>query len=117
MPLLVLLYLSSVFKRCRKNAVIFHHHLCSASFERIEKESELIWKFHLYGLVNEYYEVPFLPSPLNILSLVYSAASWIWMKCLTRYKFIEIFTYYKSIKIKHKLYHFLSRCLLKHISK
>ena len=48
----------------------------SHSFEKIESESQLIWRYHIYDLVHEYYESPWLPPPLNSLCLLASFTLW-----------------------------------------
>ena len=49
----------------------------SHSFEKIESESQLIWRYHMYDLVHEYYESTWLPPPLNTLCLLGSLTLWL----------------------------------------
>lgn len=43
----------------------------SNTFQKIQDNSVLIWKFHRYSLVREYYERPVLPPPLIIFNHIY----------------------------------------------
>ncbi len=43
-------------------AKIFSH-----SFDSIEAEAEMLWRYHMNGLVHEYYHLPWLPPPLSLI--------------------------------------------------
>ena len=41
------------------------------TYENVESEADIIWKFQRYRLVNEYFHRPFLPIPLSVLNYFY----------------------------------------------
>ena len=36
-----------------------------------------VWRYHMYDLVHEYYQSPWLPPPLNVLCLLASFVLWL----------------------------------------
>ena len=47
--------------------------LCSHTYDKIEAESERLWRYHMYGLVHEYYHMPWLPPPVNLIGILTTA--------------------------------------------
>lgn len=41
---------------------------CSYTFERVQENSEKVWRFYRYHLIHEYFDRPTLAPPLIILS-------------------------------------------------
>ena len=49
----------------------------SASFEQINTQAKVIWQYHLYDLVYEYYYLSWLPIPLNLFCHLTNIIIWI----------------------------------------
>ena len=59
----------SIFRVCKCYIIIiFTFKYISHSFDTIESEAERIWRYHLYGLVHEYYHQPWIPPPLSLVT-------------------------------------------------
>ncbi|CAD5126251.1 DgyrCDS14416 [Dimorphilus gyrociliatus] len=43
----------------------------SSTYEKVESESEIIYKYQRFELINEYIRKPFLPPPLNVIHLLW----------------------------------------------
>ncbi|XP_076087671.1 transient receptor potential cation channel subfamily M member-like 2 [Mytilus galloprovincialis] len=52
----------------------------SNTFQKVQDNAVLIWKFHRYSLVHEYYERPFLAPPLIMMNHLYRAGYFIYHK-------------------------------------
>ena len=45
--------------------------LFSNTYNQVQKEADMIWKYRRYNLINEYENRPILPPPLTALYLFY----------------------------------------------
>lgn len=53
----------------------------SDTFQKVQDNSEKVWRFHRFSLVYEYYERPALFPPLIILNHMYRAIRWLIVRC------------------------------------
>lgn len=55
--------------------------LFSYTFQSVQDNSEKVWRYYRYGLINEYNEKPVLVPPFTIISLVCILAKYIYFRC------------------------------------
>ncbi|XP_078316710.1 transient receptor potential cation channel subfamily M member-like 2 isoform X4 [Crassostrea virginica] len=53
----------------------------SDTFQKVQDNSEKVWRFHRFSLVYEYYERPALFPPLILLNHIYRAVRWLVVRC------------------------------------
>lgn len=68
-----------------KSCIYFKTHwifsLCSDTFQKVQDNSEKVWRYHRFSLVYEYYERPALFPPFIILNHMFRAVRWMINKC------------------------------------
>ena len=55
--------------------------LCSYTFERVQEDSDKVWKFQRYELIAEYHGRPLFFPPLIFISHILLFVRWIWQLC------------------------------------
>ena len=63
----------------RLSLCLFSFH--SDTFQKVQDNSEKVWRFHRFSLVYEYYERPALFPPLILLNHIYRAVRWLVVRC------------------------------------
>ena len=55
--------------------------LYSYTFERVQEDSDKVWKFQRYDLVSEYHGRPVAAPPLIFIGHIIIFIRWIWQLC------------------------------------
>lgn len=55
--------------------------LNSYTFEKVQDNSEKVWRYYRYGLIYEYFDRPTLAPPLIIISHIWRISKYIYRSC------------------------------------
>ena len=82
-------------------------YLFSYTFQSVQDNSEKVWRFYRYGLINEYNEKPMLVPPLIILSLIWILVKYTYFQCCSSkaHKKDNYFSYNLSKYIASSIWH------------
>ena len=60
---------------------MFFSFYSSYTFERVQEDSDKVWKFQRYELIAEYHDRPLFFPPLIFISHILVFVRWIWQLC------------------------------------
>ncbi|KAK3089311.1 hypothetical protein FSP39_002598 [Pinctada imbricata] len=63
----------------------------SDTFQKVQDNSEKVWKFHRFSLVYEFYDRPTLIPPLIVLNHIFRGIRWLLHRCTGKFKYNNVF--------------------------